>query len=69
MVDECLMRCRLPSPSGEMPIAIIHKALQSVPGLGKWTYDVHQYLDYFSTGNWVNDATRMQLPSRPLLHA
>jgi hypothetical protein len=38
--------------AGEMPLEVIHKALADVPQLGKWTYEAHQYLDYFSTGNW-----------------
>lgn len=36
---------------GKMPIQIIHEALSTVKGLGRWTYDVHQYFDFFSTGN------------------
>ena len=28
--------------SGAVPVQLIYDALQRVPNLGKWTYDVHQ---------------------------
>ena len=35
-----------------MPIEIIYNAISKVPNLGKWSFDVHQYFDFESTGNW-----------------
>ena len=29
------------------PLEIVHKALASVKNLGNWTYEVHQYFDYY----------------------
>jgi hypothetical protein len=36
--------------SGKMPIEEIHDALQGIPKLGKWAFDVHQYFDFHGTG-------------------
>ena len=35
-----------------MPIETIYNAVSKIPNLGRWSFDVHQYFDYFSTGNW-----------------
>merc|ERR1719174_2955863 len=37
---------------GRTPLQIIHEAVASVPNAQPWTFDVHQYFDYDSTGNW-----------------
>jgi len=37
--------------SGKMPLQVIHEALKGISNLGKWTFDVHQYFDFYSTGN------------------
>jgi len=46
----------------QSPIQVIHEAISSVANLGKWTYDVHQYFDFFSTGNF--DCDQVHAPRR-----
>jgi hypothetical protein len=35
---------------GKYPMQIIHETIKTIPNLGRWTYDVHQYFDFLSTG-------------------
>jgi len=57
--DRSQQECGAPSStheghtsSGKMPIEVIYDQLKTISNLGNWSYDVHQYFDYDSTGNW-----------------
>jgi hypothetical protein len=36
----------------KLPVQVIHEAIKDIPNLGLWSFDVHQYFDFFSTGNY-----------------
>jgi len=38
--------------AGKLPVQVIHEAIKDIPDLGLWSFEVHQYFDYDSTGNY-----------------
>jgi len=58
-VDRSGPKCGAPSSESngvtddsKLPMQVIHEAVKDIPNLGLWSFDVHQYFDYFSTGNY-----------------
>ena len=45
-----------------MPLQIIHEALAEVEGLGKWTFDAHQYV----VGLWTA-STKFSSPNDSMI--